>query len=341
MILRRLLSTASLHKTTVLSGIQPTGVMHLGNYFGAIKQWVQLQESHDCLFSIVDLHAITMPQDPQVLRDSIMTMTATLIGCGINPEKCTLFQQSSVPYHGQLSWILSTMTMMAKLSGLPQYKDKTEGMKEVPLGLLAYPVLQCADIMLYKANLIPVGEDQMQQIHLAQHLIQKFNHRFKVKMFPRPEALLNKAEFSSRIKSLRKPDKKMSKSEPDAKSRIELLDSPEVIVSKIKKSVTDFTSNVTYDPEKRPGVSNLILIDSLITNKTTETIVNESSSLTTAQYKLQLADRVVEYLSPMRSRTVHLLEDKDELCKILARGQHKAFERAEVTMKDVYKCLGL
>ena len=337
MILRRFLSTTS--KPIVFSGIQPTGVMHLGNYFGAVKQWVNLQDSHDCLFSLADLHAITLPVSPVTLKESILTMTASLLGCGIEPDKCILLQQSRNPFHGQFSWILSTMTTMNKLSGLPQFQDKSRGMKEIPVALFAYPVLQAADILLYKSNLVPVGDDNLQQIHFCQHLAGKFNNRFHVKVFPHPKALV--IDSGSRIKSLRQPDKKMSKSDENEKSRIEILDSAEDIVKKIRKAVTDCTSAVTFDPEKRPGVSNLLLLDSLVSGKDIEKIVEESSRLDTSQYKTQVADRVIEYLKPIRNKTLEWKKDPSEINRILLLGQEKAVQRAENTMKQVYELIGL
>lgn len=341
-MIRRFVSSVSNSKSVVVSGIQPSGVMHLGNYFGAVANWVSLQDDEDkeCFFSIVDLHAITTKQEPDQLRTAIRRMAALLIACGINPDKSILFQQSTVPHHTLLSWILGTMTTIPKLSGLPQFKDKSQGIKDVPLGLLAYPVLQSADILLYRANLVPVGEDQMQQIHLSQHLTQKFNHRFKTQFFPTPKPLLNSNRLISRVKSLRNPEKKMSKSDVDSLSRIELLDPPELIVKKIKKAVTDFTSSVTFDTEKRPGVSNLILIDSLISGKDTSTIVEESSLLETAQYKIQLADRIIEYLKPIQEKTHEILHDVSEVDKVLKRGTSLASERAEKTMKQVRTLMG-
>ena len=336
MILRRFLSTTS--KPIVFSGIQPTGVMHLGNYFGAVKQWVTLQDSHDCLFSLADLHAISLPVQPVVLKESILTMTACLLGCGIEPDKCILLQQSRNPFHGQLSWILSTMTTMKELSGLPQFQNKSLGLKEIPVALFAYPVLQAADILLYKSNLVPVGDDNLQQINLCQHLAEQFNNRFNVQVFPRPSSLV--INSCSRIKSLRHPEKKMSKSDGDEKSRIEILDSPEDIVAKVKKAVTDCTSAVTFDPEKRPGVANLLVLDSLVSGKNIEKIVEESSRLDTSQYKTQVADRIIAFLNPIRSKTFEFRKNPSFLNRILSEGKDKALERAEKTMKEVYELIG-
>ncbi|KAG5325148.1 SYWM protein, partial [Pseudoatta argentina] len=264
----------------IFSGIQPTGSVHLGNYFGAIWRWVELQNSSEAvLCSIADLHSITLPQNPQKLRENTLLMTATLIACGIDYKRSILFQQSKVPMHTELCWILGSITTMARLAHLPQFKEKSESLKNVPLGLYIYPVLQTADILLYKTH-VPVGQDQAQHIQLAQDLVQIFNRQFG-QTFPVPRTLINGP--SQRIKSLRDPTKKMSKSHTDSKSRLNLLDEPDKLLEKVKKAVTDFTSEVTYDPEKRPGVANLINIHSLFTGQTTEEICKEAVGLNTGQ----------------------------------------------------------
>lgn len=327
----------------MFSGIQPTGGLHLGNYFGAISRWIELQNDpqKECIFSVVDLHALTLPQDPATFREEIIRMSATLMGCGIDGTKCTLFQQSRVPQHTQLAWILSCRTTVPKLSGLPSFKEKTENMKEVPLGLLAYPVLQAADIMIHRANEVPVGEDNLQQLHYAQHMQQKFNNKYNTKLFPFPKAIVASNPYAVRIKSLRVPDKKMSKSEPDVKGRIMILDSPDDIRLKLRKAVTDMTSRISFDPETRPGVSNLILIDSLITGASTEDICEQNNDIQSAEYKKRLGEKVVEFLRPMREKAEELMRNEDEIRRILKIGNERAAERAEETMREVKKLIGI
>ncbi|XP_011061099.1 PREDICTED: tryptophan--tRNA ligase, mitochondrial [Acromyrmex echinatior] len=321
----------------IFSGIQPTGSVHLGNYFGAIWRWVELQNSSEAvLCSIADLHSITLPQNPQKLRENTLLMTATLIACGIDYKRSILFQQSKVPMHTELCWILSSITTMARLAHLPQFKEKSESLKNVPLGLYIYPVLQAADILLYKATHVPVGQDQAQHIQLAQDLVQIFNRQFG-QTFPIPRTLISDGP-SQRIKSLRDPTKKMSKSHTDSKSRLNLLDEPDELLEKVKKAVTDFTSEVTYDPEKRPGVANLINIHSLFTGQTTEEICEEAVGLNTGQYKLKLADIMIEKLSPIRKDILRLTREPAYLDEILKEGTERATELAtncwtEVTQK--------
>lgn len=321
----------------IFSGIQPTGSVHLGNYFGAIRRWVELQNSGEAvLCSIVDLHSITLPQNPQRLRENILLMTATLIACGIDVKRSILFQQSKVPMHTELCWVLCSITTMARLAHLPQFKEKSESLKNVPLGLYIYPVLQAADILLYKATHVPVGQDQAQHIQLAQDLAQIFNRQFG-KTFPIPHTLISDNP-SQRIKSLREPMKKMSKSHTNAKSRLDILDEPDILLEKVKKAITDFTSEVTYEPERRPGVTNLIDIHSLLTGKTPEEICKEAVGLNTGQYKLVLADVIIEKLSPIRKDVLRLIREPAYLDEILKEGAERATELAtdcwtEVTEK--------
>ncbi|KAG5346380.1 SYWM protein, partial [Acromyrmex charruanus] len=316
----------------IFSGIQPTGSVHLGNYFGAIWRWVELQNSSEAvLCSIADLHSITLPQNPQKLRENTLLMTATLIACGIDYKRSILFQQSKVPMHTELCWILGSITTMARLAHLPQFKEKSESLKNVPLGLYIYPVLQTADILLYKTH-VPVGQDQAQHIQLAQDLVQIFNRQFG-QTFPVPRTLINGP--SQRIKSLRDPTKKMSKSHTDSKSRLNLLDEPDELLEKVKKAVTDFTSEVTYDPEKRPGVANLINIHSLFTGQTTEEICKEAVGLNTGQYKLKLADIVIEKLSPIRKDILRLTREPAYLDEVLKEGTERAIELATSCWTEV------
>ncbi|XP_055705021.1 tryptophan--tRNA ligase, mitochondrial [Phlebotomus papatasi] len=324
----------------IFSGIQPTGSLHIGNYLGAISRWVELQNSgEDVTYCIVDLHSITLPQDPIRLRDNILNMTAALLACGIDPKKSTLFLQSDVKQHAELGWILGCHTTMARLGHLPQFKEKSSKIKEIPLGLFVYPVLQAADILLYKASHVPVGEDQVQHLQLAQHLAKTFNTKFGA-TFPHCHALVAN-DLSNRIKSLRDPSKKMSKSDSDPKSTIYLTDSPDTVADKVKKAITDFTSEVTFDPEVRPGVSNLVTIHSLMSGKSPEEICAMNKDVDTGKYKARVAEAVVEHLNPIRMRIEAFSRHPEYLSQVLEEGAQRASEIAETTIQEVKEKLGL
>ena len=346
-IIPRLYCAASTIRRTprTFSGIQPTGTLHLGNYFGAVQQWAKEVESSSGspdqrLFCVVDLHAITVPQKPEELKRNIRMMTASLIGCGLNPDKCIVFEQSKIRQHSELCWILGCSSTVASLERLSQYKDKSQGMPEVPLGLFLYPVLQAADILLYKAENVPVGEDNLQNIEFARRLARLFNNRFEEKVFPVPRSVLVKEEASRRIKSLRQPNKKMSKSDSDAKSCLYILDEPDIIREKIKKAVTDSTSRVTYDPDSRPGVANLVCIHSQIEDKDPKVICQEVEQYDTGRYKLLLADIIIEHFKPIRKETIRLLNDPGHLDFVLRKGANQAECIATNTMDHVKKVVG-
>ncbi|XP_076033221.1 tryptophanyl-tRNA synthetase, mitochondrial [Oratosquilla oratoria] len=324
----------------IFSGIQPTGVLHLGNYFGAIRKWVELQElGENVVYCVVDLHSITLPQDPQTLYRQTLSMAASLLACGIDPAKAVVFQQSRVPEHSQLSWVLGCNTTLARLAHLPQFKEKSVTLKEVPLGLYVYPVLQAADILLYKATHVPVGKDQLQHIQLAADIAKTFNHRFGHTFEPPKSLILD--DPTSRLKSLRQPSKKMSKSEKDPRSRIELTDPPDIVREKLKKAVTDMTSEVYFDPEARPGVSNLMSIQRAITGQSFEEIQQECVGLDTGQYKLHLADIVIDHLEPRRRLLQELLADRTHLEKLLDKGAERARQMAAATWAEVAVKMGL
>lgn len=327
-------------RKVVFSGIQPTGTPHLGNFFGAIEKWVELQnDPKDVVYySIVDLHSISLPQDPEYLRNCVLSMTATLLASGLDPSKCVLFQQSSVPHHAELSWILGCKTTLARLGHFPQWKSKAGKDKQgACVGLYTYPVLQAADILLYKTTHVPVGDDQVPHLELAQHLAKLFNLSFGTSLVS-PEPVLGQFK---RIKSLREPDKKMSKSDSDPKSRIEITDTKEDIAFKLKKAVTDFTSAVTYDPENRPGVSNLVDIHAAATGQRPEDIPDQVTGMTTAEYKMVVAAAVNSRLETVRDKYLKLIEDKSFLRDVLNTGATKAKLVAEETCSDVKRCVGL
>ncbi|XP_062048048.1 tryptophan--tRNA ligase, mitochondrial isoform X2 [Lepus europaeus] len=322
----------------VFSGIQPTGIPHLGNYLGAIENWVRLQdEDGSVLYSIVDLHSITVPQDPTILRQSILDMTAALLACGINPDKSILFQQSQVSEHTQLSWILTCMVRLPRLQHLHQWKAKTGKQKhDGTTGLLTYPVLQAADILLYKSTHVPVGEDQVQHMELVQDLAQGFNKKYG-EFFPVPKSILTSMK---KVKSLRDPSAKMSKSDPDKLATVRITDNPEEIVQKFRKAVTDFTSEITYEPASRGGVSNLVAIHAAVTGLTVEEVVRLSTGLDTARYKLVVADAVIEKFAPIKSEIEKLKMDKGHLEKVLRVGSEKAKELAYPVFQEVKKLVG-
>nr|XP_004667566.2 tryptophan--tRNA ligase, mitochondrial isoform X1 [Jaculus jaculus] len=323
----------------VFSGIQPTGILHLGNYLGAIESWVRLQDKYDTvLYSIVDLHSITVPQDPIFLHQSILDMTATLLACGINPEKSILFQQSQVLEHTQLNWILTCMIRLPRLQHLHQWKAKTAKQKhDGTVGLLTYPVLQAADILSYKSTHVPVGEDQAQHMELVQDLAQGFNKKYG-EFFPVPQSILTSMR---KVRSLRDPSTKMSKSDPDKLATVRITDSPEEIVQKFRKAVTDFTSEVSYEPASRKGVSNLVAIHAAVTGLTVEEVVCNSAGIDTAHYKLLVADAVIEKFAPIKSEIEKLKMDKDHLEKVLRAGSAKAKELAYPTLQEVKKLIGI
>ncbi|EDW94666.1 tryptophan--tRNA ligase [Drosophila yakuba] len=324
----------------IFSGIQPTGSLHLGNYLGAVRKWVQLQNARDDVtVCIVDLHSITMPHNPPLLRENIFTMAATLLACGIDPTKSTLFVQSAVAAHAEFNWILSSLTTMPRLAQLPQFREKSRLLKDVPLGLYVYPVLQAADIMLYKATHVPVGADQIQHIQLAQHLAKTYNSRYG-ETFPVCTAIIEDGD-ASRVLSLRDPSKKMSKSEANPKATINLCDSPDLITQKIKKAVTDFTSDITYNPGKRAGVSNLVNIHAQVTGQPIKTVVDEAATLDTAKYKDRVAEAVVEHLRPIREQIQHHMTRRNEMMYLLEVGAEKARQQAHQTLNDVKQRLGL
>jgi tryptophanyl-tRNA synthetase len=349
MKLTRVLKSASSSSLTprTFSGIQPTGALHLGNYFGAVQQWtteVEAVQSKDernqRLFSIVDMHAITMPQDPKVLNTNIIAMAASLIGCGLDPEKVILFQQSKVHQHSELCWILGCLTTVTNLSRMSQYKEKSAKLKEVPLGLFVYPVLQAADILLYKATRVPVGEDNLQHVEMTRRIARAFNNKFRCDVFPIPESILVAEQATRRIRSLRDPEKKMSKSDPDQKGCVYVTDDPITIRSKIKKAVTDSHSQVQYDPDTRPGVANLVCIHSGITGQPPADICSEYSSYDTGAYKLKVADIVIDHFTPIREKIEYLMTNKDHLASVLDNGAQTASELAEETMNQVRKVVG-
>lgn len=322
----------------VFSGIQPTGVPHLGNYLCAIRKWVDMQQQYDRMFvSIVDLHSITVPQDPATLRENILVMAACLMACGIDHEKTILFQQSTVAYHTELAWILGCLCTLPRLSKLPQWKEKSKVVKDPGVGLYTYPILQSADILLYKATVVPVGEDQIIHLELSQDLARAFNRIYSI-IFPYAKPLIGDV---SKVRCLKDPACKMSKSNPNPMSRIDLQDSADLVATKIKKSVTDSIRLLSYDPQERPGVANLINMHSLITNTRPEDIVQEFGNLNKVQYKEKVTEVINGTVQPINKEMTRLLSDKHYLHTVLDTGMNRASEIAEVNMKEIKQAVGL
>lgn len=325
----------------VLSGIQPTSdSFHLGNYLGAVKQWVELQDGHDAFYCIVDLHALTVETDPALLRKRTLASAAQLLALGISPDKSTLFVQSQVPQHNQLGWIMECLTGFGEASRMTQFKDKSSksGADSSRVALFTYPMLQAADILLYQANYVPVGEDQRQHIELTRDLAGRFNSRYG-QTFKLPEAYILKT--AAKINDIQEPTSKMSKSSGAVAGVIEIMDSPDANLKKIKSAITDAGREVTFDAIKKPGISNLLIIHSALSGRTIAELENEFAGKGYGDFKAAVAEVVVEYLRPIRTRALELLEDEKHLLDILHQGSAKARTVAEATLADTYKNLGV
>jgi tryptophanyl-tRNA synthetase len=322
----------------IFSGIRPTGGLHIGNYLGAIKQWIALQEKNECVFCIVDLHAITTPYNPKELQKNILDTTAVYLAAGINPDKSVIFVQSEVKEHAELAWLLGTITPMGELSRMTQFKDKSKQHKDyINAGLLTYPVLMAADILLYKGQAVPVGKDQEQHVELTRTIAKKFNQKFS-QIFDEPESILPKV--GAKIMSLTNPKRKMSKSD-DPKSCISLFDTPEDITKKIMSAETDSGKDIIYNVTKKPGISNLLTIYSLLTEKTIQELEKEFKGKGYGDFKKSLAKVCIDYLEPFRRKQKEL-QTRDVYVKdILAKGASRAKTIAETTMKEVREKMGL
>ncbi|QQZ58325.1 tryptophan--tRNA ligase [Streptomyces microflavus] len=324
----------------MLSGIQPTaGSFHLGNYLGAVRQWVALQETHDAFYMVVDLHAITVPQDPAELRANTRLAVAQLLAAGLDPERCTLFVQSHVPEHAQLGWVMNCLTGFGEASRMTQFKDKSakQGADRATVGLFTYPVLQVADILLYQANQVPVGEDQRQHIELTRDLAERFNGRFgQTFTIPAPYIL----KETAKIYDLQDPAVKMSKSASTPKGLINLLDDPKATAKKVKSAVTDTDTVIRFDEEKKPGVSNLLTILSTLSGSTIEDLEQKYEGKGYGALKTDLAEAMVEFVTPFQLRTQEYLDDPETLDSILAKGAEKARAVAAETLAQTYDRMG-
>jgi tryptophanyl-tRNA synthetase len=325
----------------VLSGIQPTSdSFHLGNYLGAVKQWVELQDGHDAFYCIVDLHALTVETDPTLMRKRTLVSAAQLLALGISPEKSTLFVQSQVPEHNQLAWVMECITGFGEASRMTQFKDRTAkgGSDSTKVGVFTYPMLMAADILLYQADLVPVGEDQRQHIELTRDLAERFNSRYG-STFNIPSGFILKQ--GAKIYDLQNPIAKMSKSAESVAGLIEILDTPEVNAKKIKSAVTDAGREIKFDEKEKPGVSNLLSIHSALSGQSVSELENHFAGKGYGDLKGEVADVVVEYLKPIREKTLELLADESHLLSILSNGAAKAHEVASTTLAKTYANLGL
>lgn len=319
----------------VFSGIQPTGNIHLGNYIGALQNWVKLQENYDAIYCVVDLHAITVPYDPAELAASRLATAKALLAIGVDPGNSLLYYQSQVPQHAELAWLLGVDTPLGALNRMTQFKEKSEKAGQ-RLGLYAYPVLMAADILVHKAHLVPVGDDQTQHLELTRDIAVRFNGKFG-DTFPVPEQIT--PEVGARVMSLQDPTAKMSKSDPDESSRILVFDEPDTIVKKFRRAVTDSGSEVAYDVAGKPGISNLLVILSLFTDRSIDDLVEEYNAMQYGSFKQLVADAVVEGLTPIRTSYKNL--DDVEVARLMTKGALDARMRAEAEMVGVRRLVGL
>lgn len=327
-------------KSRVLSGMQPSGdSLHLGNYLGALVNWVKTQDEYDAFFFIPDMHAITVQQDPAELRARTRKTAAQFIAGGIDLDKSTLFVQSQVPEHAQLAWVFNCLTGFGEASRMTQFKDKSAkgGADAASVGLFTYPILMAADILLYQPHGVPVGDDQRQHVELARDLAKRFNHRFG-ETFTVPEAFIPKE--GARIYDLQNPTSKMSKSAESPAGLINVLDEPKLIAKRIKSAVTDAGTVIAYDKKEKPGVSNLLDILAAVTERQVPELVEEFEGKMYGHLKVAVADAVVERLTPIRERTLELLDDPAELDRLLLAGAAKAREVASKTVAEVYEKVG-
>jgi len=328
-----------MEKKTILSGIQATGNLTLGNYLGALNNWVEMQDKYNCYYMIADLHTLTIRKDPEELRRNTLSLIALYLAAGLDPEKNTIFIQSHIPAHPALSWVLNCYTYMGELNRMTQFKDKAaKHADNINSGLFTYPVLMAADILAYNADLVPVGDDQKQHLEITRDIAERFNSLYG-ETFKIPEAYIGKV--GARIMGLQDPTAKMSKSSPNELDKILLTDSPEDIRKKFKKAVTDSENKVRFDREAKPGVSNLMAIYGIIKNKSMEVIEKEFDGEGYGTFKTAVAEAVVERLEPLQKRYNELLENPEQLKAIYEKGDKKAIEITNKCLKEVYRKVGL
>lgn len=325
--------------SVIFSGIQPSGNLTLGNYLGALRNFTKVQDENECYYCVVNQHAITVPQDPKMLHERTRQLAAIYLAAGLNPEKAVLFVQSEVPEHVQLGWIMTTMSYVGELERMTQYKDKAfKRGDSVPAGLLTYPPLMAADILLYQTNLVPVGDDQKQHLEITRDLAQRFNRVYGEDVFTIPEILLG--QDGTRVMSLQEPTKKMSKSDDNQTATVYLLDTPKDIEKKIKRAQTDSDNAVRYDREAKPGISNLMDIFAALTDKSHEEIERAYAGQGYGTFKKDVAEATISVLEPIQKRYAELI-DTPELDVILTKGAEKARGKASKTYEAVTKAMGL
>lgn len=325
-------------KKTLYSAVQPTNNLTIGNYLGAIKNWVALQNDYNCFFAIADMHAITVRQNPAELRQKTLALAALYIACGIDPEKCTLYVQSHVPAHAQLCWALNTFTYVGEMERMTQFKDKSaKHADNINMGLMDYPVLMAADILLYQAEVVPVGQDQKQHLEIARDIAQRFNNAY-TPTFTVPEGIIMKV--GAKICDLLDPSKKMSKSAENPNGSIFLSDDRDTVIRKFKRAVTDSDARIKYDPENKAGISNLLSIYSLFSKKSVEEAEREFANTGYGDFKLAVGEVVADALAPIQKEQAKLLADKEYLNGILKRGAENAAHTANKTLFKVHKKIG-
>ena len=328
-----------MEKKIILSGIQATGNLTLGNYLGALNNWVEMQDKYDCYYMIADLHTLTIRKDPEELRQNTLSLIALYIAAGLDPEKNTIFIQSHIPAHPSLSWVLNCYTYMGELNRMTQFKDKAaKHADNINSGLFTYPVLMAADILAYNADLVPVGDDQKQHLEITRDIAERFNSLYG-ETFKLPEAYIGKV--GARIMGLQDPTAKMSKSATNELDKVLLTDTPDDIRKKFKKAVTDSENKVRYDREAKPGVSNLMSIYGIIKNKSMEEIEKEFDGQGYGVFKTAVAEAVVERLEPLQKRYNELLENPEKFKEIYQKGDKKAIEKTDKLLKEVYRKVGL
>ncbi|TAA46882.1 MULTISPECIES: tryptophan--tRNA ligase [Corallincola] len=328
-------------KPIVLSGAQPSGGLTIGNYFGAIRNWITLQQDHECLFMLVDLHAITVRQEPALLRERTFDGMALYLACGLDPQQSSVFVQSHVPEHAQLAWILNCYTQMGELNRMTQFKDKSQkNVNNINVGLFGYPVLMAADVLLYQANKVPVGNDQKQHLELTRDIATRFNN-LHGDTFVVPDPFI--PEVGARIMSLQEPEKKMSKSDDNPNNFVLMLEEPKKIEKKIKRAMTDSDeqARIYFDQQEKAGVSNLLTLLSCATGESVESLVPQYEDKMYGHLKKDVADAVVSMLTPIQQRYKELREDETALTQIMAVGAEKASAIASETLKTVYERVGL
>ena len=328
-------------KPTLSSAIQPSGDLLLGNYLGSIKNWVKMQDDYNCLFSLVNMHAITVEQNPKDLLKRSLDYVSLYLAAGIDPDKSTVFIQSHVPEHSELAWILNCSTYMGELNRMTQFKEKSQKHEQnINVGLFDYPVLMAADILLYQTEMVPVGADQKQHLELTRDLATRYNNHFKKELFKVPEPFIPPTTSGGRIMSLQDPLSKMSKSDTNKDNFIGLLDDPKAILKKFKKATTDSGAEIHYDLENKPGVTNLLTIYSVISGLSIPEVEKHFEGKMYGHLKGELGELVVDYLAPMQTRFHEIRQDETFLRDVLKRGADQASEQAAKTLKSVHEAIG-